>query len=138
MSRTACLRGALVLACLAAAPVLGPAPALAQQASGGQPSSYMMNDHHLRASQLVGKPVFNDKGETIGTIAEVLVDMKGGPVTVVLNVGKYVGGSKMVAAPLDHLKLEGDRAMMAGADRQMLLRLPNYTYDPMVVHGPTG
>ncbi len=54
-----------------AAPVLG--PTLAQQtAGGGRPSTFMTSDHHLRAAQLVGKPIFNDKGENIGTISDVL------------------------------------------------------------------
>ncbi len=140
MSKSAVLLGAVALGSMLAAPLLGPTSALAQQAAvAGHPSAFMTNDHQLRTAQLVGKPIFNDKGENIGTITNVLVDMKGGPTTVVLSVGKYLGvGTKLVSVPVDHIKLEADHPMMAGADKRMLMALPSYTYDPMIAHGPTG
>jgi sporulation protein YlmC with PRC-barrel domain len=130
------LFGATALAVFALAT---PFASAQQQYGAGAPSAYMTNDHNLRTSQLVGKPVYNDKGEAIGTIDDVLIDMKGGTPTVILSVGKYLGGSaKMVAAPLDHIKLEGNKPMMAGADRPALGAMPSYVYMPMIEHGGAG
>src|SRR5215472_8719308 len=65
-------------------------------------------DHSMRVSKLIGTQVYNDQGESIGSVIEVLVKGESMEPMAVLSVGDYVGGgSKMVAVSLSHFNLIG-------------------------------
>jgi len=99
-------------------------PSFAQNAA----PSVMLADHSMSSSKLIGSPVYNDQGEKIGSIVDVLVRGTTEP-TAVLSVGTYVGGgNKLVAVPLDHVTMQHQKAMMAGATRQMLASMPAFAY----------
>ena len=61
-----------------------------------------------RASNLVGEEVYTTAGEMIGEIEDVVTDPQRGNMQVaIVGVGGFLGGAqKLVALPLDHLKLQ--------------------------------
>ena len=111
-----------------------PTIAVASEYAG---TTIMLADHSMRTSKLIGSPVYNDQGQSIGSIQEVLLKNGSADPMVVLSVGDYVGsGAKMVAVPLSHINLEGPKPMMAGATKQMLTSMPVFLFPPdMNQHG---
>ncbi len=91
----------------------------------------MLVDHSMRTSQLIGSQVYNDQGQSIGSVMDVLVKSGASDPTVVLSVGDYVGaGAEIVAVPLSHINLDGAKPTMAGATKQMLASMPTYLFPP--------
>jgi hypothetical protein len=99
-------------------------------------SAIVLTDHSMRSSKLIGRQVYNDQGQGIGTVQEVLVK-NGAETMVVLSVGDFVGGGpRMVAVPLSHLDLDHGKPMMSGATKQMLAGMPVFVFPPdMNQHG---
>ena len=84
----------------------------------------------MPASQLVGKPVYNNQGQNIGTIAEVLVDTHSGRSSLVLSVGKFLGvGVKYVVVPVDRVTLGDKRMIMAGATQERLANMESFLFE---------
>lgn len=112
-------------------------PVLAQTSQGTDPAhTAHMTRGELRSSKLIGMSVYNDQGQDIGTIDEVLINPSGGPPSAVLSVGKFLGtGNKLVLVSLDHLKLEGGKGMMAGASKERLASMPIFSYGPNAFAG---
>ena len=75
-------------------------------------SAVVAQDHSMRSSKLIGMAIFNDKGEKIGTISDILVKGSASEPMAVLSVGEYTGGSKMVAVPLSHITMKADKPIM--------------------------
>ena len=46
----------------------------------------VMADHSMRSSKLIGAPVFNDEGQTIGSIADILVKNEASEITEIVCV----------------------------------------------------
>lgn len=106
------------------------APAMAQSESPSY-GQYMTADHNMRTSKLIGLTVYNDHGEKIGVIDDVMLPAKGGEPTVVLSVGGFLGiGTKLVKIPLSHVQLTGSsKPMMTGdGSRTALMAMPIYSY----------
>jgi len=115
------LRSTLAVSLLA---VCMAAPVMAQ----GFLEPYMTADHSMRASRVIGMPVYNDHNEKIGTIEDITLPAMGGEVTAVLSVGGFLGvGQKLIKVPLSHVHFGTDKPMMP-ADKAMLMAMPNYTY----------
>src|SRR5918911_5225939 len=103
------------------------APALAQSAS--DPGGVMMPDQSMRTSKLIGAKVYNEQGDAIGTIIDILVKNQPSEPTAILSVGDYIGGgTKLVAVPLSHVNLNGGKMMMKGANKQAVASMPAYNY----------
>lgn len=100
-------------------------PALAQSA---MKDTVMTKDQSMRTSKVIGMTVYNDAGDKIGSVLDVLVRTGTEPQAIV-NVGDYLGGTKLVAIPLAKLNLEGAKPMMMGATKAMLMALPAYPGD---------
>lgn len=99
-------------------------------------SPVMMTDHSVRTSRLIGMTVFNDQGDRIGKVEDVLLAPGSGEPRLVLSVGEYLGQQdRLVAVPLSHVKLEGAQPMMAGATKQQLARMPVYLFMPLLLDG---
>ena len=49
--------------------------------------SYMTGDHNMRASKVIGMPVYNEHGDKIGVIDDITLPASGGEVSAVLSVG---------------------------------------------------
>lgn len=114
----------LKLAAVGALALAFAGPALAQSAM----KDVMTKDHSMRTSKVIGMVVYNDGGDKIGTVLDVLIRAGVEPQAIV-NVGDYLGGSKLVALPLAKLNLEGSKPMMMGASKSMLMALPAYPSD---------
>jgi sporulation protein YlmC with PRC-barrel domain len=89
--------------------------------------AYMTGDHAMRASKVIGMPVYNERGEKIGVIDDITLPAAGGEVSAILQVGGYVGAPKLVKVPLSHVQLTTEKPMMP-ADKTALMAMPNYTY----------
>jgi sporulation protein YlmC with PRC-barrel domain len=96
----------------------------------------VMTDHSMRSSKLIGATVYNDLGQSIGSVVDVLVKGASVEPTVILSVGDFVGGgAKLVALPLSHVNLDGAKPMMAGATKQMLASMPTFLFKPIENNG---
>lgn len=116
----------LVLGLAAAAPLPSQAADLAHA---------MMKDHSMRTSMLIGAPVYNGEGQTIGSIVDILVKNQPAEPTAILSVGDFIGGgTKLVAVPLSHVKLEGSKMNMA-ASKQELSKMPSFAFNPVAGGG---
>lgn len=64
----------------------------------------------MGAETLVGSDVYNDKGEDLGDIKEIMLDMRTGRVAyAVLSFGGFLGmGGKLFAVPWGALRLDTD------------------------------
>ena len=82
-----------------------------------------------RITQIVGASVFNDAGERIGGVDD-LVMVEGDKVSVaIIGVGGFLGlGAKLVAVPYQQLKRDGDKLVLPGVNKDMLDGMPSFTY----------
>jgi sporulation protein YlmC with PRC-barrel domain len=93
-------------------------------------SDIVMADHNMRASKIIGAKVYNEQGEAIGSVVDVLVKDTATEPTAILSVGDYIGGgTKLVAVPLSHVNLTGAKAMMP-ASKQTLISMPVFLFPP--------
>lgn len=106
------------------------APAMAQnEASTFAP--YMTTDHNMRSSRLIGLQVYNDHGEKLGKIDDILLPAMGGEVTAVVSVGGFLGvGQKLIDVPLSHVHFTGNSKpmMMGDGSKTAVMAMPSYTY----------
>jgi sporulation protein YlmC with PRC-barrel domain len=92
-------------------------PAFAQSQSR---SEVVGQDHSMRTSKLIGMEVYNEKGEDIGKLEDILVKTSPSEPQAILSVGTFTGGApKLVAVPLSHISLKADKASMAATQPQM-------------------
>jgi len=100
-------------------------PAFAQQQSL---PPYMTTDNNMRSSKIIGMAVYNEKGEKIGVLDDIMLPTMGGEVTAVLSVGGFLGiGEKMIKVPLSHVHFMAGKPMMEG-DKTALMAMPTYSY----------
>jgi sporulation protein YlmC with PRC-barrel domain len=84
------------------------------------------------ASTLVGDPVRNEAGETLGEIREIMLDVRTGRVAyAVLGFGGFLGmGDKLFAVPWPALRHhEREHAFVLGVSRETLRRAPGFDKD---------
>lgn len=111
-------------------------PSLAQQGQPPQgPNAVLQVDtvrltQGMRASKLIGSHVYNEAGERIGTMDDLIVTGGDRIVVGVVSVGGFLGiGSKLVAVPYERLAFAQDgRITLQGATRDSLTALPGFTY----------
>jgi len=100
------------------------APVLAQTAGG-----MVSTSHEMRTSKMVGSAVYNDNGDKIGSIFDIIVKAGATEPTAIVAVGEYTGGgSRLVAFPLSKVKVEGNKMMITGASKDLLLNMPSYVF----------
>lgn len=104
------------------------APILAQAATDNMKDA-MTADHSMRSSMLIGAPIYNDNGDKIGSVIEILVRGGATEPLAIVSVGDYIGGgAKLVAFPVSKLELDAQKARMKGADRRALEAMPAYSF----------
>lgn len=102
------------------------APLMAQE---GGITSFMTADHNMRSSKVIGMAVYNDQGEKIGVVDDILLPVTGGEVTAVLSVGGYLGvGQKMIKVPLSHVQFTSNKPVMPGVNKAAMMAIPSYSY----------
>ena len=82
-----------------------------------------------RLTQIIGASVFNDAGERIGGVDD-LVMVEGDKVSVaIIGVGGFLGlGAKLVAVPYQQLKRDGEKLVLPGVTKDTLDAMPNFNY----------
>lgn len=74
----------------------------------GPDSRHGPGPHLMGADTLIGNDVYNEDGEDLGDVKEIMLDMRSGRVSyAVLSFGGFLGmGEKLFAVPWDALKLD--------------------------------
>lgn len=80
----------------------------------------------FQADDLIGTDVVDANGETVGEIADVLIDPQNNANHVLVDVGGFLGiGSKRVALPIEELSQQGDQ-LTTNMTEQELEQLASY------------
>lgn len=78
---------------------------------------------------ILGKAVYNDKNEKIGTIDDLIITPDRSVSYAIIGAGGFLGiGKHDVAIPMSQLKLEKDRFILPGATKEALKALPKFEY----------
>lgn len=81
------------------------APAATSQNNNAPSGSLVKSHGDWRSSELVGATVYNDSGNSVGTINDLLVSSDGTVSNAILSVGGFLGiGTKLVEVPFNKLK----------------------------------
>ena len=83
----------------------------------------------MGADTLVGNDVYNENGEDLGEIKEIMLDMQNGRVGyAVLSYGSFLGmGEKLFAVPWDALKLDTEnKRFVLNVEKDRLKQAPGF------------
>jgi hypothetical protein len=79
--------------------------------------------------QVLGKQVFNDKGETIGKIDDIIVAPDKAVSYAIIGAGGFLGmGRHDVAIPVNQLKEDNGRFVLAGGSKDAIKAMPEFEY----------
>lgn len=82
-----------------------------------------------RASKLMNQDVYNDKGEKIGKVDDLVLSPDGTLSTAVVNVGGFLGlGKHLVAIPVRQFTHIAPKAVLPNANKEELKALPKFEY----------
>ncbi|MBK6004778.1 PRC-barrel domain-containing protein [Ramlibacter ginsenosidimutans] len=82
-----------------------------------------------RASKLLHQDVYNDKGQKIGTVDDLVVSPDGTLSTAIVNVGGFLGlGKHLVAIPVRNFAHVAPKAVLPNASKEQLKALPKFEY----------
>jgi sporulation protein YlmC with PRC-barrel domain len=83
----------------------------------------------FRTSKVVGASVVNSNNETIGKIDDLIVTPDEKVPFAIVSVGGFLGiGDKLVVVPYSSFSMNNDQVVLAGATKDSLKALPDYTY----------
>lgn len=81
----------------------------------------------MKASDLIGKAVYDTSGDRVGEIDDVVINKQNKATAAVLGVGGFLGiGEKKVAVPMNQLAMQGDRIVASGLTKDSLERMAKY------------
>src|SRR6478735_9815817 len=79
--------------------------------------------------QVLGKKVFNDKGETIGKIDDIIVAPDKAVSYAIIGAGGFLGvGRHDVAIAVSQLKEDGEKFILPGGSRDAIKAMPEFEY----------
>jgi len=79
--------------------------------------------------QVLGKPVFNDKSERIGTIDEIVIAPDKAVSYAIIGAGGFLGvGKHDVAIPVNQLQELAGKFVLPGATKEALEAMPPFEY----------
>jgi sporulation protein YlmC with PRC-barrel domain len=82
-----------------------------------------------RASKLIGAPVYNEQGEKIGNVDDLIISPDHSVSFAIVSIGGFLGlASRLVAIPVEQLREEKDRLVLPGATKEALVKLPEFKY----------
>ncbi|MDQ7958665.1 MAG: PRC-barrel domain-containing protein [Rhodocyclaceae bacterium] len=123
------------LALLAAGPAHGQAasapeaPVAAKAVIGVTVAQTQLLATGYRATKLIKQAVYNDKGEKIGTVDDLVVSADGTLSTAIVNVGGFLGlGKHLVAIPVKQFTSIAPKAVLPKASKEELKALPKFEY----------
>ncbi len=83
----------------------------------------------LRASKVIGAPVYNDAKAKIGTVDDLIVEGGDRLLFGVISVGGFLGvGERLVAVPYAALLVQPDRVVLNGVTKADLDKAPEFRY----------
>lgn len=106
-----------------------PVTALAQQELGDQSQAAQAAQvETMRADDLKGKKVYNDKGDEVGTVDSIVRDKKTGRYEAVISTGGFLGiGEHKVTMALQDLAKKGDGLLAPpGTTKDKIENTPQY------------
>ncbi len=124
------LKTATIVATLAMAAI----PALVAPASAqvARASAIVAQDHAMRASKLMGMTIYNEKGDVLGKIADIMVkDMAAEPTVIVMTAGN---APKTVAMPMSHVHVKDDK-ITVGMTMAEMSGMPVWTFSGLAGGG---
>jgi sporulation protein YlmC with PRC-barrel domain len=83
-----------------------------------------------RASQLLGSSVYNEQGQDVGKLDDLVMTREDKVMVAIISVGGFLGiGSKLVAIPWEQFRFTPDqRLTLPNASKEALNGLPSFTY----------
>jgi sporulation protein YlmC with PRC-barrel domain len=82
-----------------------------------------------RASKLIGAPVYNEQGERVGSIDDLIVTPDRALSYAIVSVGGFLGlGGRLVAIPVEQIRVEQDKLVLPGATKEALQKVPEFKY----------
>ena len=79
--------------------------------------------------QILGKPVYNEKNERVGAIADIIVTPERAVSYLIVGAGGFVGlGRHDVAIPVNQLQQQDGKFVLPGATREAIKALPRFEY----------
>jgi sporulation protein YlmC with PRC-barrel domain len=99
---------------------------------GGEDNTSGPGPAVMAADTLEGDRVVNPRGEELGTIEEIMIDVQRGSVAyAVMSCGGFMGlGDKLFAIPWSALTLDADRhCFVLDADRERFEKAPGFDKD---------
>ena len=126
----------LSLATLALAGGLcGVTPALAQIAGGTTTVDATITESTQIAAgwsvkkTLMGTTIYNDAGQKVGTVDDLIISPDRNVSYVIVGAGGFVGiGRHDVAIPVTQIKDQAGKLVMAGANKDTIKSMPEFTY----------
>jgi sporulation protein YlmC with PRC-barrel domain len=82
-----------------------------------------------RASKMINTDVYNEKNEKIGRVDDLIVAPDGSLSAAIIDVGGFLGmAAHRVAIPIQQFKQMAPKAILAGANKDALKKLPEFEY----------
>jgi sporulation protein YlmC with PRC-barrel domain len=83
----------------------------------------------LQVSALLNRAVWNDEGDTVGDLDDLIISLRGKVEKIILSVGGFFGiQAKLVALPFKPLKIT-DMGTVYNVTEQELKNLPEFSYE---------
>jgi sporulation protein YlmC with PRC-barrel domain len=125
----------LALLAVCAAATLAPVPRASAQVAGEATLGVTVEEMKVvvlgwsAKKKLLDAPVYNDRGEKIGEIEDIIVSPARSVSHAIIGVGGFLGlGEHQVAIPMDQIKFIGNRFVIAGATKAALKAMPEFRY----------
>jgi sporulation protein YlmC with PRC-barrel domain len=78
---------------------------------------------------LLGKSVQNDKKENLGKIEDLIISPRTSASVAIVGVGGFLGiPARLVAIPMNQIKLQGTQLVLPGATKDALKAMPPFVY----------
>ena len=84
-----------------------------------------------RTTELVGRDVYNDKNEKVGSLDDIMISQDGAAMFGIVQVGGFLGlGGRLVAVPYKSLVMKDSekKIVLPGASKQALGGLAEFKY----------
>lgn len=80
-------------------------------------------------NQIIGKTVYNEGGDSIGTVEDLIVAPDRAVTHAIVGAGGFLGlGEHDVLIPVEQFEFENDRLTLPGATKETLESLPVFEY----------
>jgi sporulation protein YlmC with PRC-barrel domain len=79
--------------------------------------------------QILGQHVYNDKGEQVGTIEDIIISPEKSASYAIVGAGGFLGlGAHDVAIPASQLTMKDKRFILPGATKETIRAMPAFEY----------